>query len=194
MDVSYKYMKLRRFDENSDKMFSWHMLFLMCAGFIVNYGISQLVLLLKVPLYLDNIGSVITAALGGPLVGMTVGFLSNIASYTGDPNSLYFGILTVLIALTSAICSKNGLYKRWWGFIIAASLFMLIGGATGSLISWYLYGGQVGGTISEPFALYFLHKGFTPFWAQFTGDMVVDFADKTITTLALWAFLSLIHI
>src|SRR5574344_1222707 len=189
MDVSYKYMKLRRFDENSDKMFSWHMLFLMCAGFIVNYGISQLVLLLKVPLYLDNIGSVITAALGGPLVGMTVGFLSNIASYTGDPNSLYFGILTVLIALTSAICSKNGLYKRWWGFIIAASLFMLIGGATGSLISWYLYGGQVGGTISEPFALYFLHKGFTPFWAQFTGDMVVDFADKTITTLALWAFL-----
>src|SRR5574344_841655 len=182
-------MHIQKYSNNSEKMFSWHVLPLMAGGVVINFGMRWLAILLQLPLYLDNIGSVIVAALGGPLPGMAVGYVSNFLGSFGEPDALYFGVLTVLIALSSAICSKYGLFKHWWGFVVVDILFILIGGAIGSVIGWFLYGGQVGGTISEKYAFYLLKKGFEPFTAQFVGDIIVDAEDKTITTVMLWAAL-----
>lgn len=182
-------MKIRQYDENTKNLFSWYMVGLIVFGIVFNFGIRQLVLLFKIPLYLDNIGSVIVGALGGPLPGMITGFISNMMGYTGEPSVLYFGILTIFIALTSAIFSRYGLFKRWWGFVLAAICFAIIGGVAGSVIGWLLYGGRVDETFLKPFVLFFVKKGFAPFWAQFTSDIIVNVADKTITTVVLFLFL-----
>ena len=43
--------------------------------------------LLGLPLYLDNVGTLISAMTGGVVPGITVGFFSNLINGLNDPNS-----------------------------------------------------------------------------------------------------------
>ena len=53
-------------------------LFILCiAGLAINYLLAHLAIWLHLPLYLDNIGSALAAALGGFLPGIIVGFFTN---------------------------------------------------------------------------------------------------------------------
>lgn len=175
-------MQTRRNDAIAEKLFSRHMLALAIFGLAVNVGLARLVLWLGLPLYLDNVGSVLVAALGGALPGMAVAFVSNLIGSAGDPDALYFGVLTILIALAASEFSRRGWLKSVRGALAASAVFMLLGGAGGSGISWLLYGGEMGGTISEPYALWLFAHGLPKFWAQFTADMLVDGWDKLLTT------------
>ncbi len=49
-------------------------LILCIAGLLVNYLLAHLATSLKLPLYLDNIGSALAAALGGYIPGIIVVF------------------------------------------------------------------------------------------------------------------------
>ena len=84
-----------------------HMLILCVACLALNFGLSRLALLLHLPLYLDNIGSALAAALGGIIPGIMVGFLTNLINGLIDLETVYYGSLTVLIAICSALYAKS---------------------------------------------------------------------------------------
>ena len=76
---------------------------LLClAGLLINTGGSKLALALKLPVFLDSIGTILAAALGGVIPGITVGFLTNVIGGISDYTTAYYGVLNVLIALTAA--------------------------------------------------------------------------------------------
>lgn len=182
-------MRSIHYDIVTEKMFSKKMIGLVLAGIAVNVCLTRLVSMLGLPLYMDNVGSILVAVIAGPVPGMTVGFLSNLLSFLHDPGALYFGVLTILIAYVAGKMSQEGFFKKVSGKILAIMSFMLIGGAAGSVIGWFLYGGVVGQTVSAPFSLWFYARGFSAFWAQFTGDMVADALDKTLSVLLVVCFL-----
>ena len=77
---------------------------LLCSiGLLINIVGVRIALGFDLPLYLDNIGSALAAALGGFIPGIVVGFLTNLINAIGDYSTAYYGSLTVLIA----ICSKG---------------------------------------------------------------------------------------
>lgn len=91
-----------------DKLFTWQTLLLMLFGVAVNYGGSQLALFLELPLFLDSIGTISVAALGGVLPGIIVGFTTNYLNSISDPITLYYAILSVLIAISAAWFALRG--------------------------------------------------------------------------------------
>jgi signal transduction histidine kinase len=184
-------VKHRRYDPIPERLLSKYALLLMLTGVAVNFGLNRLAALLGLPLYLDNVGSVLAAALGGPLPGMMAAFLSNLLISAADASNIYYGIFTMLIALAASIFSRAGRLRTIPGCLAAAGVFMLLGGAVGSLLGWFMNGGQIGG-VSAPLATALYLRGFTAFWAQFTADMAVDFADKLLT-MAL-VYLALCHL
>ena len=60
-----------------NKTFSKPTLYLFFIGLALNIFLVWLTGVLNIPLYLDSIGTVLVAALGGVLPGIAVGFLSN---------------------------------------------------------------------------------------------------------------------
>ena len=159
-----------------------HLLLLCVAGLAVNFLLAKLPLALNLPLYLDNVGSALVAALGGYIPGIVVGFFSNLVNSIGAPNTTYYGSLTVLIAICSAWFAQRGYYGRPSRLPIVVVVFALIGGGLGSVLSWTLYGFQFGNSLSAPLARRILNIGeLSPFWSQFAADMVIDLADKAIT-------------
>lgn len=168
---------------------------LCAAGLLVNIAGVQLARATGVPLYIDNIGSALAAALGGTIPGIVVGFLTNLVNGIGDYTTAYYGSLTVLIAICSAWFERKGFYtfKKPWRLLAVIAVFTLIGGGLGSVLTWTLYGFSFGDGISAPLA-HRLYEGgrLSQFWSQFLADMLIDLADKSITVLIVAAVLNLL--
>ena len=168
---------------------------LCIAGLLVNIAGVQLARATGVPLYIDNIGSALAAALGGTIPGIVVGFLTNLVNGIGDYTTAYYGSLTVLIAICSAWFERKGFYtfKKPWRLLAVIAVFALIGGGLGSVLTWTLYGFSFGDGISAPLA-HRLYEGgrLSQFWSQFFADMLIDLADKSITVLIVAAVLNLL--
>ncbi len=68
---------------------------------------------LKIPIYLDSVGTILVAALAGPLAGAATGFLSNVIwTYLapapfGSPFAVPFAVVAVVVGLLA------GTFARW---------------------------------------------------------------------------------
>ena len=159
------------------------LLLLLCAaGLAINFLLAKIPLALKLPLFMDNVGSALAAALGGYIPGIIVGFFTNLINGIGAPETTYYGSLTVLIAICSAWFAERDYYSKPAKLPIIVVTFALIGGGLGSVLTWTMYGFEFGTSISAPLAQHILDSGaMGPFWSQFAADMLVDLADKAIT-------------
>ena len=172
-----------------------YMLILCAAGLLINFLLAHLATGLNLPLYLDNIGSALAAALGGFIPGIIVGFFTNLVNGIGDYTTAYYGSLTVLIAIASAWYAEREFYsfRKPWRLLAIIATFALIGGGLGSVLTWALYGFEFGSGISAPLAMRIFEAGaLSQFWSQFTADMLIDLADKTITVLIVAIVLNLL--
>ena len=168
---------------------------LCAAGLLINIAGVQIARATGVPLYIDNIGSALAAAVGGTIPGIVVGFFTNLINGIGDYTTAYYGSLTVLIAICSAWFERRGFYtfKKPWRLLAVIAVFTLIGGGLGSVLTWTLYGFSFGDGISAPLAHRFFEAGrLSQFWSQFLADMLIDLADKSVTVLIVAAVLNLL--
>ena len=156
---------------------------LLCAGgLLINILGVRIALGLKLPLFLDSIGCALSAALGGYIPGIIVGFFTNLINGINDYTTVYYGSLNALIAVSAAWFTRKGYFRKLSKLPIIVVVFALIGGGLGSVLTWMLYGFDFGTGISAPLAHRIFDSGaMNQFWAQFTADMLIDLADKTIT-------------
>ena len=162
-------------------------LLLLClSGLLINVIFSHLARALSLPLYLDNIGSVLAAALGGYIPGIIVGFFTNLVNGIWDYTSTYYGSLTILIAIASAWFAGKQYYsfQKPWRLLAVIATFTLIGGGLGSVMTWFLNGFEFSTGISAPLAHRLFASGISNvFLAQLSADLLIDLADKAITVV-----------
>ena len=152
---------------------------LCIAGVVVNMACSSLIGLTGVPLYLDTVGTVTAAILGGYLPGVIVGFLTHMFKSITDPAALYYGILNVMIALTAAYFSHDTRFKRRVRVVICLFLFTIIGGGVGTLLPWYLDG--ISFDSASLAAEIARRTGASDAAALLSANLITDFFDKLVT-------------
>ena len=86
---------------------------LIPVAIAINVAIGQFVVLLKIPVYLDSIGTVLVGALCGPLAGLLTGMLSNIIwGLAVDPNALPWfpvaGVIGLIAGYSAPLCALVG--------------------------------------------------------------------------------------
>jgi len=160
-------------------------LFLLIAGgILINVIGARLALFFRLPLFLDSIGTVLAAALGGYMPGIAVGFLTNVLNGLSDFTTAYYSSINVLIAICSAYLAGKGAFRRIPRLLPAALVLALIGGGLGSILTWFLYGGGIGEGISAPIARSFYESGkLSLFLSQLSADLLIDLIDKLFTIL-----------
>ena len=163
---------------------SMYLILLCIICILLNVGGAQLATHLHLPLYLDNIGTVLAGTLGGFIPGIVVGFSSNMINGLMNSDSFYYAVLTIIIALLSSVFYERGYFRKLPHLLIPIVTFALVGGGLGSLITWGLYGLDLGNSISAPLAEQLFEKGiFSEFWAQWFADVIYDLADKAIVVI-----------
>jgi len=160
-------------------------LFLIPIGIAVNFIGGQIAILLRLPLYLDAIGTIVVGAICGVIPGIIVGLVSNILNSISSPITLFYGILNVMFGIAAAYLSKRGVFKVFWKTLVSALLFALIGGGLGAVMTWILYGFDFGSGVSSMFSIP-LHEvvGLPKFLAQLVAEFTMDVFDKILTVIA----------
>ena len=112
---------------------------LICiAGIGVNILLSKICGKFEFPLYLDTVGTIAAAIIGGPLPGVIVGFFTNFFKSFTDVSSMYYGVLNVLIALAAAYFAKKNFYRKPLLIFASVFVFTLIDGGLGFLVPLFL--------------------------------------------------------
>ena len=184
--------KNKTIDFKSRKYFYFQLAFYtLCV--VINFVLSRTAGALGLPLYLDNIGTLLAAILGGYLPGIFVGYLNNIINMQGNPGNAYYVVLSTMIAASGAWLGQKGWFDKFWKALCTIPVFAFIGGALGSILTYLLYGFGMGEGISAPFARTLLESGkLSVFWAQFISDVTLDLIDKGITVIMVYVILKLI--
>ena len=167
-------------------------LLLCIVSVLINFLGAQLALWLKLPLFLDTIGTVLSAALGGFLPGIAVGFVTNLINSFADASSAYYGALNVLIAVAAVLLYRRGSFNKLPRLWLPVIVFALIGGALSSVIAWLLSGMNIGDGISAGLATRMYENGVDPFIAQLVSGFAIDVVDKIIVCMVVFILLKVL--
>ena len=88
--------------------------------------------------WLDTIGTVVSAALGGYIPAILVGFITNLLKGFTDISSVYYTSISVLIAIAATFLSHRGFLEKIYKSFIFALILSVIGGGLGGLLPWIL--------------------------------------------------------
>lgn len=114
---------------------------LLALAVCINLAGGQLALSLRLPVYLDSIGTIMTGALCGPVYGMGPNLLSGIIlGMTTDIYSLYFAPVGMVVGLMSGLVWKNW-RPQGWRVALGALVITVPGTLVSSLICAVLFGG-----------------------------------------------------
>ena len=182
----------RDFSLQKEKNNKLRWIFLLCLfGLALNLLCNAIVTLLNLPLYMDTIGTIFTACLGGSLPGIAVALCTNLIIGFGNEESIYFGVLNVLIAVIAASWLQERKRRRnFWSLALFVFVIACVGGGIGACQTWVFDGYSTEGA-NGSLILFFHDKcGFNEFWAQFFGAFLYDLLDKALSTAGC---LSILH-
>ena len=156
---------------------------LIPVAIAINVVMGQIVALLKLPVYLDSIGTMLVAALCGPWAGALTGTLSNLIwGLAIDPNAFPWWPVAFFIGLVTGFCAKAGLFKNWWKVAITGLLVALTAAIVSTPIAVYLYGG-ITASGSSFITAYLLQTGQGMVQAVLSTGFLVEPVDKISTAL-----------
>ncbi|MEK7276726.1 MAG: ECF transporter S component [Chloroflexota bacterium] len=171
------------------KDFNTMTLVLIPVAIAINIVIGQIVVLLKLPVYLDSIGTVLVGAIAGPWAGALTGTLSNIIwGLLIDPNALPWFPVAAAIGFVAGWAAHYGLFRVWWKVIIAGLCIAVASTLTSTPIAVYLYGG-ITASGSSFITAYLLATGQGLWQAVVGTNLLTEPVDKTATALLAYAII-----
>ena len=160
-----------------------------CIG--INYLGKLFASVLKLPLWLDSIGTCIGAVLGGPIIGGICGAANNLiyGFTTGDSITLVYALTSLGIGVAVGIMARLGRMKKLSG----AGLTACVAGFVAVLISTPLtilfWGGTTGNLWGDAVFAWSQASGLPVALGSFLDEVIVDVPDKLITLLIVFAII-----
>lgn len=164
---------------------------MMALAIALNIVMGNLALLLRLPIYLDTMGTILSAALFGPVAGMVVGMASAlITGVTVDLFSLYYSPVQLCIGMIAGwLLSQR---SPNWSFPVKVLLIALSGTLISSLITAYFFGGIT--SSGSSLIVQLLHGlGLNQLTSIILVQIGTDYLDKFLSILVVVHTVKLLH-
>ncbi len=154
-----------------------------CIG--INYLGKMFASLLKLPLWLDSIGTCIGGCLGGPVIGAICGAANNlIYGFTaGDNITLIYALTSLCIGVAVGIMSRLGFMKSFPKAILTAVVAGLVAVVISTPLNVVFWGGTTGNVWGDMVFAATQAAGMPVLLGSLLDEIVVDVPDKIITLI-----------
>ena len=144
----------------------------------LNWVGAFIALSLRLPIYLDTLGTVLAAILFGPLYGAGVALGSALINQLSDPMALFYAPVGILVGiLTGLLIQKDMAWRKLLGRVLMVSI---PGTLLASLITVILFKGIT--TSGSSLLVQALHAiGLDLVISSFLVQFVTDYADRLVT-------------
>lgn len=148
----------------------------------INFIVGNLVLTLKLPLYLDSIGTFLVAILAGPWVGCVTGLLSISINSIADPSLFPYALIAGVLGLVIGVLARKKMFTSVKKFVVSGILVSLIAVAMSVIIAYVFFGGF--DTSGNSIMTGAMISAGMPFWpAQILANFISEVPDKFISLL-----------
>lgn len=166
--------------------FETRVLTLIAVAIVINIVGGQLNDLLRLPIFLDSIGTILVAVLVGPIAGAVTGLVTNlIIGLIFGPVAIAFAPVAIVIGLVAGWLARAG----WFRSALWAALAGVVIGIALTFVAVpiriYLFGGVTGS--GADFVVGWLSSiGSTLFGSVALTVFGTNVIDKVISTVLVW--------
>ena len=160
-----------------------------CIG--INYLGKLFASVLKLPLWLDSIGTCIGAVLGGPIIGGICGAAHNLiyGFTTGDSITLVYALTSLGIGVAVGIMARLGRMKKLSGAVLTACVAGFVAVLISTPLNILFWGGTTGNLWGDAVFAWSQASGLPVALGSFLDEVIVDVPDKLITLLIVFAII-----
>ena len=98
------------------------------VALVLNIVVGEIIGSIGVPLYLDAVGTILVAALAGPIAGLATGTLSSVVWGLINPAALPFAAVSAATGYLSGWAISHGAFKKWWRVVASGAVIGIISG------------------------------------------------------------------
>lgn len=150
----------------------------------INYIGKTIAAALKLPLWIDSLGTILASMLAGPIVGGLAGIINNIIyGFTQDPISTVYAITSLFIGIVVGALSYTGWLKSFGKACILGLIVGLVAAIVSTPLNIIFWGGQTGNVWGDALLAVMLKEGYPVWLASFFDSVVVDIPDKFVSVL-----------
>ncbi|MDF2596299.1 MAG: putative rane protein [Clostridia bacterium] len=149
---------------------------------VLNIAGAAIALNLRLPIYLDSVGTLLAAAVLGPVYGVVTGVTGSIVSgITFDIYSLYFMPVQIIVGFLGGLMFRRGLMKGF-KMPIGVLIVTLFASLLGAVIAAFVFGG-VTSSGSSYIVVFLSQLGVNKVVSVFIVQFFTDYADKFVAVL-----------
>lgn len=147
----------------------------------INIVLGTIVGWMSIPLlFLDTVGTILSAVVLGPVYGMAVGGITNVVlGFIYNPKDIPFALVNIAIGLVVGLIAKKYKFDIKTA-IISGLILAVVAPAIGTPIAIYVYGGLTG-DFNDVFFTALKNAGKDIFSAAFIPRITSNIIDKVIS-------------
>ncbi|MCX5496683.1 ECF transporter S component [Kaistia dalseonensis] len=170
--------------------FDTRTLILIAAAIVINIVGGQIAHFVKLPLYLDSVGTILVGILAGPWAGGIAGLLTNLVwGLILNPVAAAFAPVALVIGIAAGFLARAGWFKSWWQSIISGAIIAVPSTIIAVPIIVYMFGGVTGGG-PDFAAAYLLAVGTSLIQSVAFSNLGINILDKALAALIAWVVAS----
>ena len=171
----------------------WQIVLFVTFCIALNLAGRVLSELLSLPLWLDAFGTVLCAYAGGPVCGIIVGVTSNIIYGTTNGLSHIYALTNAAVGLIVGVGARRGRLKTLFGTMAVAAMTSITAILVSVPLNIIFHGGSTGNIWGDGVIGYLRELGAPSLVCWFAGQFYLDFMDKVLTLVLLYAVLRLVR-
>jgi energy-coupling factor transport system substrate-specific component len=117
---------------------------LIPVGVGLNFVGDFIVKTLRLPLFLDVIGTIVISVLAGPWVGAVTGTISAVINNLSNPPIWLYSLAQIAIAFTAGFMASRGWFKSIWKAAVVGVAITIVSIIISSPITAIVFGGLTG--------------------------------------------------
>ena len=165
---------------------TWQIVLFVAMCICLNVVGKLIAVWLELPFWADSFGTALCAYIAGPFCGALVGFTASLSYCVVNQLSAAYSITSIAVGIIIGIAARKKWFDRFFGFMKAASLAMLVALVVSVPIDLLLNNGYTGNKWGNAVVDYLSDKEWPVFLCTFLGQLAIEFADKILTIAAVY--------
>lgn len=153
---------------------------------VLNIVVGQIIGSSGIPLYIDSVGTILVAALAGPIAGLATGTLSSVVWGLLNPMALPFAAVSAATGFLSGWAIQKDAFTKIWKVILSGAIIGIICGMLAAPVAAFVYGGTAGVGTGALTSL-FRELGNSLIASVTMQSLISDPLDKAVVFLIVWA-------
>jgi HD-GYP domain-containing protein (c-di-GMP phosphodiesterase class II) len=165
---------------------------LALIGITVNVLLAFVMGKLGMPMFLDTVGTITVAVVGGLFPGIFTAVMTNAICGIFNQNAIYFGFLNAIVAIFTAWYVRKFPFKRIKYILIYIASVAFTSATVSTVINWNLLDGAQIAKNTDPTTVFASSIGGNLFLAYYLYTILRNILDKGISAIIAWILLKII--